>query len=261
VNLTVARPLTNGRKGFLCPAHRAGREDHEDVDAIQEVTNMNDTMQATGRVIAIFASQHLKAASLFRDHVLRIETDHVGLPLGAFFEDIRSYASACIMSSAASLETLINELFIAHEGNLRARMSDFETEFWGSKGRKGIERKRTLDKYQLALLMLNVPKFTENTSPYRDAWALVALRNALFHHKPSWDPARHREVNLVKELEGRFLVSPFPERADFVTMQCMSHGCARWAVETVLAFVSEFDARTRTQLDAKKMQAFLACGA
>lgn len=222
---------------------------------------MNDTMQATGRVIATFASQHLKAASLFRDHVLRIETDHMGLPLGAFFEDIRSYASACIMSSAASLETLINELFIAHEGNLRARMSDFETEFWG-KGRKGIERKRTLHKYQHALLMLNVPKFNENTSPYREAWALVELRNALFHHKPSWDPARHREVNLVKELEGRFLVSPFPhEGADFVTMKCMSHGCARWAVETVLAFVSEFDARTRTQLDAKKIQAFLACGA
>ena len=84
-------------------------------------------------------------------------------------------------------------------------------------------------------VMLNAPKFDENTSPYRDAWALVALRNALFHHKPSWDPARHREVNLVKELEGRFLVSPFPhEGADFVTMKCMSHGCARWAVETVL---------------------------
>jgi hypothetical protein len=44
-------------------------------------------------------------------------------------------------------------------------------------------------------------------------------------------------------------------------MKCMSHGCARWAVETVLAFVSEFYARTRTQLDAKKIQAFLACGA
>jgi hypothetical protein len=40
-------------------------------------------------------------------------------------------------------------------------------------------------------------------------------------------------------------------------MKCMSHGCARWAVETVLAFVSEFYARTRTQLDAKKIQVFL----
>jgi hypothetical protein len=64
---------------------------------------MNDTMQAEGRVIANFAWQHLKAASLFRDHVLRIETDHMGLPLGAFFEDIRSYASACIMSSTPRL--------------------------------------------------------------------------------------------------------------------------------------------------------------
>lgn len=221
---------------------------------------MNDTMQAEGRVIANFAWKHLKAASLFRDHVLRIETDHMGLPLGAFFEDIRSYASACIMSSAASLEALINELFIAHEGNLRAQMSDFETEFWGSKGGKGIEGKRTLDKYQLALAMLNVSKFNPKASPYREASALVELRNALVHHKPTWDRARGREVELAEVLKGRFLVSPFPdEGADFVTMKCMSHGCARWAIETVVAFVSEFDART--QLDAKKMQAFLACGA
>ena len=162
------------------------------------------------------------------------------------------------MSSAASLEALINELFIAHDGKLRARMSDFETEFWGS---KGIERKKPmLIKYQLALAMLNVSKFNQKASPYREASALVELRNALVHHKPTWDRARGHEVELAEVLKGRFLVSPFPdEAADFVTMKCMSHGCASWAVETVVAFTSAFDART--ELDPKKMQAFLACGA
>ena len=221
---------------------------------------MNDTLQATGRVIATFAAQHLKAASLFRDHVARIETENLGQEFGAFFEDIRSYASACIMSSTASLEALINELFIAHGSKLRAGVSNFETAFWG----RGIERKPTLDKYQLALSVLRVKKFKEtNTPAYRAAGALVELRNALIHHQPTWDlPPRPRQDNLAAALKRQhFPVSPFlpDKRADFVTMQCMSHGCARWAVETVVAFVSEFDART--QLDEKKMRAFLACGA
>ena len=71
-------------------------------------------MQVTGRVIANFALQHFHAATLFRDHLLRLEAEHAGHQYGAFFESIRCYASACIMSAAASMEALINELFIAH---------------------------------------------------------------------------------------------------------------------------------------------------
>ena len=44
------------------------------------------------------------------------------------------------MLSAAALEALINELFIADGSKLRALLSDFETQFWGQRGR-GIERK------------------------------------------------------------------------------------------------------------------------
>ena len=55
------------------------------------------------------------------------------------------------MSATASLEALINELFIAHGSKLRAQLKDFEVEFWG---KRGIERKPILDKYQHALAML-----------------------------------------------------------------------------------------------------------
>lgn len=89
-------------------------------------------MQATARVIANFAWQHLKAATIFRDRVFALEDEHLKEPLGLFFEEVRSYASACLMSSAASLEALINELFIAHDGQLRSQLQDFEKSFGAS---------------------------------------------------------------------------------------------------------------------------------
>ena len=89
--------------------------------------------QGTGRVIANFALQHLKAASMFRHHLIKLETDYAGQAFGSFFEEIRSYGSACIMSATALLEALINELFIAHNSPLRAQLSDVESAFLGQK--------------------------------------------------------------------------------------------------------------------------------
>lgn len=209
-------------------------------------------LQATGRVIANFAWQHLQAATLFRDHLARLEAEHASQEFSAFFESIRCYGSACIMSAAASLEALINELFIAHGGKLRAQLTNFEVEFWD---KRGIERMPILDKYQHALAMLGASPFDESSSPYRDAWALIELRNALVHYKPTWDPARKRQTELAEVLKDRFPLSPFPDPgADFVTSKCMSAGCANWAISTVITLVSEFDARTN--LDPKKIAAF-----
>ena len=216
-----------------------------------------DTFEATARVISNFAAQHFKAAVLFRDHVVRLEVQHHGQEFGAFFEDIRSYATACIMASAASLEVLINELFIAHNSELRKQLSDFETQFWG---RGGIERKTILKKYQLALSLLNAPRFDESVSPYREAWGVVELRNALVHFKPTWDPERRRNVELADVLDGRFPPSPFPDQAaDFVTMKCMGTGCVNWVIQSVVAFVTDFDSRTK--LDTQKIAGFIRAAA
>ena len=214
---------------------------------------MSAHVEATGRVIANFAWQHLKAASTFRDHVVELESQNIKQPFGSFFEDIRSYGSACIMSAAASLEALINEFFIAPEGPLRRQLPDFEVEFWGS---RGIERKSPIEKYQLALAMLGQPKFDKHQSPCRDAWALVELRNALVHYKPTWDPDRQRKVQLMEVLANKYELSPFlPDRgSDFVTMRSMSAGCVCWVINTVVSFMKEFHGRA--QLDEQKMEAF-----
>jgi hypothetical protein len=209
-------------------------------------------VEATARVIANFAWQHLKAASTFRDQVVELESKNTKQPFGSFFEDIRSYGSACIMSAAASLEALINEFFITPEGPLRRKLPNFEVEFWG---RGGIEWKPPIEKYQLALEMLRQPKFDEHQSPCRDAWALVELRNALVHYKPTWDPDRQRKVQLMEVLANKYELSPFSDSgSDFVTMRSMSAGCMCWVVNTVVGFMKEFHARA--QLDEQKMAGF-----
>ena len=214
------------------------------------------TANATGRVIPNFAWQHLKAATLFRDHVLHLESSHADQPLGTFFEELRSYASGCIMSSTASIEALINELFIAHNSRLREKLTDFETAFWGP---KRIEHKPILKKYQLALDMLEVARLAQRGQLYRDTWCLIELRNALIHYKPTWITARQRTVELEDLLGQRFAQSPFSDSsADFVSMKYMSAGCTKWAVESTLSFMRAFD--ERTHLDEGKMAGFWMLG-
>jgi hypothetical protein len=215
-------------------------------------TGQGKGTEATGRVVANFAWQHLKAAATFRDRVVEIEAENANREFGLFFVDIRSYGSACILSAVASLEALINEFYITPEGPLRQQMHDFESEFWGD---KGIEGKSIVKKYQLALDKLNVPRLDECTAPYRDAWALIELRNALVHYKPTWDPARNGKAKLVDLLAGKYALSRFPDAgADFVTMRSMSAGSMCWTISTVVSFMKEF--HERAQLDEQKMSAF-----
>jgi hypothetical protein len=214
--------------------------------------HLSARVEGTGRVIANFALQHMKAAAIFRDHVGAIESANVTQPFGAFFEEIRSYGSGCIMSTSASLEALINEFFITPEGPLRRKLADFESEFWG---RGGIEWKPPLEKYQIALEMLGQPRLDEHAAPFRDAWALIELRNALVHYKPTWDPDRQRKVDMVEVLKGKYDLSPFPDdRSDFVTMRSMSASCMHWVISAAVKFLREFHARAN--LDEHKMSGF-----
>jgi hypothetical protein len=231
---------------------------HDLIASASNQLNVSESLTATdstsATVISNFAWQHLKSATLFRDQVLRLEMEHVGESIGEFWVEIRSYASSCIMATAASLEALINELFIARNCALRPLLPDFETEFWG---KKGLEKKPILIKYQRALSLLGVPLLDTTLQLYQDADALIELRNALVHYKPTWDPDRLRKMELVDALEGRFQCSPFvPENADFLTSRCMGHGCAAWAIDTAFSFLHEFS--SRVSIDPHKMVSFWA---
>lgn len=202
--------------------------------------------------IANFAWQHMKAATLFRDKVRELEITHASDGMGPHYEIVRSYASGCLMSTAAALEALINELFIDPHCSLRPKFSDFDRQFWG---RGGLEMKPILDKYQEALRLLGLPPLDETRTLFQDAEALIGLRNSLVHYKPTWDADQPKKATLTMYLAGKYPLSPLlTGKNDFVSMESMSHGCCKWAVDTAFAFIRDFDARTT--LNPSKMEGF-----
>jgi hypothetical protein len=84
-------------------------------------------------------------------------------------------------------------------------------------------------------------------NPFQDAKVLIDLRNALVHFKPEWVIADTGRVDqsdlhiLEKELKNKFALNPFlrDARPLFPTL-CMSHGCAKWAVDSAVTFVERF---------------------
>jgi len=210
-------------------------------------------MTFAGRAIANFSCQHLMAAATFRDHATALEDANRDQPFGPFYNQIRSSVSGCIMSATASLEGLINELFLAEGSRLREALgSDFECRFWGS---KGIESKPILAKYERALELLGEARIDRNSIDYQNMDWLIGLRNALVHFKPIWDVEHQRNMDLRETFMDRFALSPFMHgNEDFVASKCMSAGCAKWAVQSVLSFLRAFDGCAG--IDAGKMAGF-----
>lgn len=217
---------------------------------------MTVTLRATGRVIPNFALQHLMTAVMSRRHVLRLEAEHAGAEYGGFFEEIRSYGSMCVLAAVASLETLINELFLANNTRLNSCLGDVDKHFWGD---RGIERLQILKKYDRALSMLERPPFASDDAVRASTQALIDWRNYLTHYKPPWDPEAGKRRDLERDLKGRFQISPFlVSGGDFLTMQAMSGSAAAWVVSTTVNYMREFD--RRASLDANKMEGFWRVG-
>jgi hypothetical protein len=221
---------------------------------------------ATGRVISNFALTHFSAAKHFSLKTNELEKAHAGQPFGNFWEEISIYCSSSIMTAAASLEALINELFL-EPGALHNSVVDFDKFFWGGEVTKktlflckrkalatGLEREPALKKYRKAALILSSSTLSKTDPQYMAAESLIGFRNYLVHFKPLWDEDR-RNVQLEQRLVGLFQTSPFVESgASFLAMQCMSGGCSAWAVSTVVDFVKYFG--QRTGVNPKKLGAF-----
>jgi len=196
----------------------------------------------------------------------QIEQDNAGQPFGNFFEEVSIFCSGAIIASAASLEALINELYIA-PGALHDSLPNFDESFWGTSDsstwfscvnranqRRGLVRQSALMKYRKALRLLKRPSLSKRDAPFRHAETLIGFRNYLIHFKPLWDNAR-RHTSLEAELTDLFDLSPFPDDgADFLTKKCMSAGCADWSVSTTRNFIQYF--ARMSELDPRKLGAF-----
>ena len=227
--------------------------DEEEITCTLNVTLDDFSIQATGKVVTNFALTHFNSAKYFSSKVQEIESANVNQPFGNFFEEISMYCSSCIITGAASLEALINELYIA-PGPIQNEISDFNLFFWGEKDKKGFVWQPTLKKYKKALSLLKMPELNYSDSPYKNAIALFKFRNYLMHFKPLWDDD-YKDKNLEEELTGLFKLSPFTDSgADFFAQKCMTKGCCDWVVSTVVNFIQDF--ANKSELDPKKLGMF-----
>lgn len=220
-------------------------------------------MVINAHLIANFALAHQLAAKKFAARARAIEHDHPAPQFGGFWDDIRAYATGSILSSAFAIEAFINECFLLPDGPLRAQTANFDDAFWGDarnvswrtrvmrllrlqRAQAGIVWLQPLAKYDRALKLLRHDKLKKIArDECRHAEALIGLRNMLVHFKPLYDPPRDTQ----QELERKLRACAFPlsryhgVESDFV-LQCMSAGCADWAVKSSADLVGVFAQRT-----------------
>jgi hypothetical protein len=205
---------------------------------------------ATLRQRSNFAVQHLMAAARFSKMCGEIEIQNKGQPLGPFFDVQIGYVSATVLLATASLEAYINEVWADGENSFPELKDGIRLNFL-----ELIEDKPILEKFQRTLLLKGVAPFPEGEQPYKDAQALIRLRNALVHFKPEWHDEQEQHKKIEKQLKGKFEINPFiGENGVFFPQQCMSYGCTKWAVLTVLSFVSDFCNRTPLENKYVKFQ-------
>jgi hypothetical protein len=201
-----------------------------------------------------FSTQHLWSAEHFTRLAAELEAAHTGE--ARFSIRHRSYVLGAVGEAVAFLEAFVNELVQDAADATKADpvpgtavrlrgLSDdlvrLMAAYWNSTDEG--ERVRTLDKYDAARLFAGCPRQDRGRLPDQDVPRVIALRNWSVHYRPQ--SYSHDEPDLrakVEDARARIAENAlmagsnnpwFPDKA-------LGAGCARWAVQTVRAFVDEF---------------------
>lgn len=194
-------------------------------------------MSATMRTRQNFAALHLVSAATFSRRIGEIEQQNAGQPFGPFFDQMFIYAPPCVLSTVAGLESYANELFADREQNFTDTSSAIVDKLW-----ELTEAKPLLDKFDVALTLLGKPPVPRGVRPAQDVAVLVRLRNAITHFKPEWFDEQAAHEDLSKLLRERFDGSPFLNPTErLFPRRWMTHAGTRWAVETAVSFITEFE--------------------
>jgi hypothetical protein len=173
-----------------------------------------------------------------------IEAEHDGR--SRFDIKHQGHVLAAILSSAAFLEAMINELYRdAHDGHgvtddgyiapMEKSTRDALAELWlGSNEGYNLQ---ALEKYQLLLFVAGHERLPRGEQPYQDAALLVQLRNAIAHYQPE-NVAADAPAKVGQHLTGKFADNALMRGAGnpWWPSHCLGHGCAQWAWRSALAF-------------------------
>lgn len=201
-----------------------------------------------------FSIQHIQSAALFTRNANRIEKKYDGVFNNDTIIEHRAYVTGAIISSISCLEASINELFsdmlececIRNEKKYENLNDDIIlalSDSW-KKGVPKTAKYPIIKKYEIAMELAKVKPF-KNELFCRDAWLLTKLRNSLIHYEPEWVDAHsnesYEEHEFEKLLSRKFSINPLTGIGNsFYPDKCLSHGCAEWAVQTVITFIENF---------------------
>ncbi len=190
-----------------------------------------------------FALQHLLGAARLSRQAYQIERINAGQVYGPFFEELLHIVPASIMLSVASLEAFVNELFADGTERFPSVRKELLDTIWDL-----AERVALLEKFDLTLTLKGVPAMEKGQASYQNVDTLVHLRNALVHFKPEWDDELDKHARLSKRLKHKFSLSPFIlESEPLFPKRFISHGCAEWAVRSVVEFLRDFQEKLKME--------------
>jgi hypothetical protein len=176
----------------------------------------------------------MRAAAQFARKAGEVEQRHTGDDWGPSYDEITLHVISAIVMAASSLEAFINEVFLNPDMHLPQHQKALKTR-WPK-----YEQKKVLDKFQLAMRLRTKKRMDSGVPIYQNADTLILMRNAVVHFKPEWSHEKKIQKKIEQRIHKKFSLSPFAHGDSVFPDQCMSYGCARWCVETALAFVEAF---------------------
>ncbi|MFC8385857.1 hypothetical protein [Nocardia sp. NPDC057272] len=172
----------------------------------------------------------------------------------------RADAINAVLSAVAFLEAFVNETFsdAAEPDGSNYRTDGLSTavveqmaQFWTG-GAVPVERGMpVLRKYQLALLCAGKPPLDTGSGPGQAVGVLIELRNALVHFMPKTQDVASAH-KLEKDLKPRITPNRQTIGAPWYPNSALAAGCARWACETAMELVDEWQKRMGLVYDYQK---------
>ena len=186
-----------------------------------------------------FTGQFIEAATLFARRARLIE----GMPADKLDEELRSehrgLVAAAVMQCVATLETEASEICIYGPGShLGSSGTNNSAQQFLAPLADVIDNQETLRRFDLILHLLQRPALVKGHEPYQSAALVVRLRNEITHYKSKWgqDMESSKLFGSLKAL--RHQPPPFMSpNVNFFPHQCLSADCAKWAVESTVAFL------------------------
>jgi len=155
----------------------------------------------------------------------------------------KAFVAGSIMQSVAALETDVWSILNHGLGHhLGSDGLDKESKQMLNIVAETIERESLLKKLNLILQLTRRKSLDFGVQPVQDLDMVISLRNEITHFKSLWTNELDRR-KLFKALEDKDSTPPSysPEgRQNFFPHICLTHGRAKWALETVISFFDSY---------------------